>query len=175
MISVAELYPDILNEEFAQQPAGSPEGLIPKEPHTMSTRYKDTLQRMDKKSRWNEWREGRARRRYSGGDMDLKEETFVKSDDITSKENMRPSSLNVGELSEHTMFGKRNNSTKENAKSPDSEFTTPRGDNNTRATSPGSNDLGLKLMALDSERRKRIRQRLKDSRKKLDVVHLGLF
>ena len=175
MISVAELYPDILNEDFVQGPeVRKPGDVTQKEDHNMSTKYKDTLQRMDRKSRWNEWREGRegrVRRRYSSGDRDQKEDHF---DGVTKREKARPSSLNVNELSENSLKGKLRNSTRSNGDSSNSEPTTPRGDT-TGAASPESNDLGLKLLTLDSERRRRIRQRLKESRKKLDVVHLGLF
>ncbi|XP_031552877.1 uncharacterized protein LOC116290041 [Actinia tenebrosa] len=175
MISVAELYPDILNEDFVQTPeARKPEYALPNDAHDMSTRYQDTLQRTPRKSRWNEWREGRVRRRFSGGDMELKEEHFVKSDGIAEREKTRPSSLNVNELSENSLKGKLRNSKRSNTDIPNSAAATPSGDA-TGAVGLGSNDYGLKLMSLDSERRRRIRQRLKESRKKLDVVHLGLF
>lgn len=176
MISVAELYPDILNEDFLQTPeeAHKPEDVVPNDAHDMSTKYKDTLQRMERKMGWDGWRDGRVRRRYSGGDMELKDEHFLKSESIRKREKARPSSLNVNELSENSLKGKLRNSTRSNADSPNSESTTPTGDM-MGAASPGSNEYGLKLMSLDSERRRKIRQRLRESRKKLDVVHLGLF
>lgn len=174
MISVAELYPDILNEDLVQKPeANKPErDILPNDEHVMSSNYKDTLQRMERKSRWDEWRERRVRRRYSGGDMDLKDKHSLKPDGMKREKTTRPSSLNVNELSENSLKGKLRNSTRSNDDSPNSESATPTADAS-GAASP--DDCGLKLLTLDSERRRRIRQRLKESRKKLDVVHLGLF
>ncbi|KAK3747303.1 hypothetical protein QZH41_005529 [Actinostola sp. cb2023] len=78
--SVAKLYPDILNEDFAKKPDKNVLQFI---------EYNDSLHKADKRSRWNEWRDGKTKRMsFTGGERNL-----TKPDDTR-----RPSSLHVGDL-----------------------------------------------------------------------------
>lgn len=180
MSSVAKLYPDILNEDFAQKPEKSLLHIVELEPKTAcnksitskepesfkqiktdSDKITDNKspRRTDRRSRWNEWREGRAKRRsFVEGEIESKER-HQQSKLNTTK---RPSSLHVDDLSGNAY---NNDNRRERGHRSRSE---PRPES---PLSPGEYTGGR----LDSERRRRIRQRLVQSRKALDVVHLGLF
>lgn len=160
MTSVAKLYPDILNEDFAQNSEKSPLQILDHDPSRM--KYTDSLRRTERKSRWNEWREGRPRRRsFFDGEIVLKERQHLSK--LHTGE--RPSSVHVD-----SQLNKRS------AYKADHIPRNNRSHSEPRCESPKTPDEQEgKLFAIDSERRRRIRQRLKESRKTLDVVHLGLF
>ncbi|KXJ23888.1 uncharacterized protein LOC110249693 [Exaiptasia diaphana] len=154
MISVAKLYPDILNEDFAQKPDKSPLQILDHDPSRINCN--DSLRRTERKSRWNEWREGRSRRR-SFFDGELSKERHHLSKLHTAE---RPSSIHVD-----SQLNKAERSPRHHRSHSEPRCESPQ--------TPDEQDT--KFYSLDSERRRRIRQRLKESRKTLDVVHLGLF
>lgn len=187
MVSVSKLYPDILDEDFAQKSDKSILHVIELDPQSKQARNesKQTRQeskqtrdgsfafttdkanspenitpiRADRRSRWNEWRESHAKRRsFVEGELQANERHRQTKLDSPQ----RPTSLHVDNL---------------NLVTPESDVRKARGHRSRSEPRPSdsssSPDDGR--YALDSERRRRIRQRLKESRKTLDVVHLGLF
>lgn len=166
MLSVSKLYPDILNEDFAQKSDKSILQVIEIEPAPKHSYHESeslefstenrSPKRTERRSRWNEWKENRAKRRsFIDGEIESNERHYQSKLDSPR----RPTSLHVGDFVTPENSARRGKGHRSRSEP--------------RPESSLSPDDGR--YALDSERRRRIRQRLKESRKTLDVVHLGLF